>query len=209
MNNLNHSRSETKEFFDRPFEEVEGGYYDGKGFYCTPEGSFWDENGAYFNREGLDKHGGFYDEYCIYIPGPGWNEEFCCYDDEMNMDIDDDIKEVINKNIYEELVEGYHYYENLYKNYDKEDVDEIDEDLINKNDSEIFEEYIKKNFGNLQGLEINNGVNENHSYNISNMKNNSNNNIHNNTENSAGKNNFQMSARKGDRLNLGNGEYNN
>ena len=69
-------------FVERPFQMVAGGEYDEMGFYYTPDGSFWDPDGVYFNREGLDKHGGYYDDQLEYHPGPGWIEELMCYEDE-------------------------------------------------------------------------------------------------------------------------------
>ena len=62
-------------FYDRPFEEVEDGYIDDRGFYTTPNGSFWDENHNYFNHLGFDINGGMYDKYGIYIPGPNYDED--------------------------------------------------------------------------------------------------------------------------------------
>lgn len=69
-------------FNERTFVPVPGGRYDENGFYITPNGSFWDPDGVYFNREGIDRHGGFYDENVEYHPGPGWIEELLCYEDE-------------------------------------------------------------------------------------------------------------------------------
>ena len=59
------------------------GEYDDEGFFTTPNGSFWDPDGVYFNREGYDKHGGYYDDNDEYIPGKGWNEVNNCYEDEL------------------------------------------------------------------------------------------------------------------------------
>lgn len=70
--------------FNRKFEEVEGGKYDKFGFYRTPNGSFWDCDGVYFNKEGKDAHGGFYDENYEYHPGDGWIESLMCYEDEVD-----------------------------------------------------------------------------------------------------------------------------
>lgn len=49
------------------FEEVEGGEYDDQGFYRLPDGDFYDPDGVYFNKEGKDKYGGYYDEEFNYI----------------------------------------------------------------------------------------------------------------------------------------------
>ena len=71
-----------KPFCDRPFEEVEDGYVDDRGFYTTPNGSFWDEDHTYFNHLGFDRHGGTYDKYGIYIPGPNYDEKTGLYKDQ-------------------------------------------------------------------------------------------------------------------------------
>jgi hypothetical protein len=81
MNNTNNEGS-VKKPIEREFEEVQGGAYDNFGFYTTPNGSFWDPDGIYFNRDGFDKHGGYYDPNMEYHPGKGWIEELLCYEDE-------------------------------------------------------------------------------------------------------------------------------
>lgn len=69
---------------NRVFKEVEGGKYDKFGFYHTPNGSFWDCDGVYFNREGVDVHGGTYDDKMEYHPGEGWIDSLMCYEDEID-----------------------------------------------------------------------------------------------------------------------------
>ena len=71
-----------KDFKEKEFEETPGGQYDSYGFYRTVNGSFWDPDGVYFNKDGVDKHGGKYDNKYEYLPGPGWLSDFMCYDDE-------------------------------------------------------------------------------------------------------------------------------
>ncbi len=171
--NLNQGSFYDNTFYERPFEEVDGGYFDGKGFYCTPDGSFWDENGVYFNRLGLDRHGGFYDEFCNYIPGDCWNEEFCCYQDEISP-IDDNVKELIKNNITDELIENYNHYQKFYNNLDHE----FDEDDVNMNDKkensinpeeEIFREYFENTNNNyLQNSNKKQHENSNHQNNFNN-----------------------------------------
>ena len=109
------------EFFERPFEEVEGGYHDERNFYTTPNGSFWDEDGQYFNHLGFDKHGGTYDKYGVYIPGEGWNEELNCYNDEINKEnITEKICSQVMDNINKELVEDYEMNEKALKNQNQD-----------------------------------------------------------------------------------------
>lgn len=131
------------EFFERSFEEVEGGFYDGKGFYVTPEGSFWDETGVYFNREGRDRHGGYYDEYCIYVPGPDWNEEYGCYNDEMfPISRDEEVKQTVFEKFKDQLIEDFQCYEKYFRNPDVEDLDEIDREMAQIDECEIFNQYL-------------------------------------------------------------------
>ena len=84
-----------KPFYDRPYEEEEDGYIDDRGFYTSPNGSFWDDDHNYFNHFGFDKHGGSYDKFGIYQPGPNYNVETGTYQDEeikLNLDLDNDDK---------------------------------------------------------------------------------------------------------------------
>eukprot|EP00340_Litonotus_pictus_P002316 CAMPEP_0170515650 /NCGR_PEP_ID=MMETSP0209-20121228/2059_1 /TAXON_ID=665100 ORGANISM="Litonotus pictus, Strain P1" /NCGR_SAMPLE_ID=MMETSP0209 /ASSEMBLY_ACC=CAM_ASM_000301 /LENGTH=225 /DNA_ID=CAMNT_0010800233 /DNA_START=1 /DNA_END=678 /DNA_ORIENTATION=- len=69
----------------REFTEVEGGQYDKFGFYRTPNGSFWDCDGVYFDRTGKDVHGGTYNKDVEYIPGEGWIDSLMCYEDEVEL----------------------------------------------------------------------------------------------------------------------------
>ena len=89
-------------FYDRPYEEEEDGYIDDRGFYTSPNGSFWDDDHNYFNHFGLDKHGGTYDKFGIYQPGPNYNPETGMYNDE-EMNFDNNDKE---KNFEEKTIEG-------------------------------------------------------------------------------------------------------
>ena len=80
-----------KDFVEREFNDFIEGEYDELGFFNTPNGSFWDPDGVYFNREGFDKHGGYYDDNNEYQPGEGWDETRNCYIDELNdYDYDDE-----------------------------------------------------------------------------------------------------------------------
>lgn len=100
---------------DKEFKEVEGGYYE-NGFYISPEGSFWDDDGVYFNKHGYDRHGGFYDVDYEYNPGKGWLSEQLCYEDELenkeeecvneNDDEDDGVDEIDVDDMHEEIDYG-------------------------------------------------------------------------------------------------------
>ena len=87
-------KKETSNFIEREWNEEIKGTLDEDGFFVTPNGSFWDPDYVYFNREGFDKHGGYYEENGEYIPGKGWDEENNCYEsekeeDDFNDDYDD------------------------------------------------------------------------------------------------------------------------
>ena len=86
-----------KPFCDRPFEEVEDGYIDDRGFYTTPNGSFWDDEHTYFNHLGFDRFGGSYDKYGIYHPGNGYDENTGLYKEQKEF-ITGELKEA-EKNI--------------------------------------------------------------------------------------------------------------
>ena len=78
-----YSKNGQKVFIEKLFNDDIEGEYDEEGFFITPNGSFWDPDGVYFNEEGYDKHGGYY-EKGEYIPGKGWDEDNNCYKDELN-----------------------------------------------------------------------------------------------------------------------------
>ena len=88
---MENNKENTKVFVERELNDEVEGEYDADGFFNTPNGSFWDPDGVYFNREGFDKHGGYYDEETQeYVPGKGWDEANNCYKDEYNDDYIDD-----------------------------------------------------------------------------------------------------------------------
>ena len=55
--------------------EEQEGYYDDFGFYILPDGDFYDHNGYYFDKEGYDEFGGYYDGLS-YVPGAEYEEEY-------------------------------------------------------------------------------------------------------------------------------------
>lgn len=66
------------------------GVMDNDGFFRTPNGSFWDCDGEYFNRQGYDIHGGSYMNVLDYVPGPTWISEYGCYPEEKEFYLHDD-----------------------------------------------------------------------------------------------------------------------
>ena len=75
-------KNENSNFVEREWNEDIKGELDEDGFFVTPNGSFWDPDYVYFNREGYDKHGGRYNDKGEYVPGKGWDKENNCYESE-------------------------------------------------------------------------------------------------------------------------------
>ncbi len=55
---------------------------DEQGFSYTPNGSFYDMDDEYFNKNGYDVNGGWYTKEKEYIMGPDWISELGCYENE-------------------------------------------------------------------------------------------------------------------------------
>ena len=137
-----------KAFCDRPYEEVEDGYIDDRGFYTTPNGSFWDKDHTYFNHLGFDRHGGSYDKYGVYQPGPGYDEKTGLYNDQKDLIETTNIPET--KKILEmtisKLKEQGKKDEKTIKEYgqpveDSEESDEDEKSNITYDENEIKEAY--------------------------------------------------------------------
>ena len=145
-------------FFVRPFQEVEDGYIDDRGFYTTPNGSFWDEDYNYFNRFGFDIHGGSYDKYGIYIPGPDYDEKIGFYNDENeyitfsnNYDAKKNIELSISKlkeqeKIDEKIIKKFEKPEEESENSDDDNIDiSYDENDIKEAYQEALKQEIELN----------------------------------------------------------------
>jgi hypothetical protein len=141
---------EMKPFYDRPFEEEEDGYIDDRGFYTSPNGSFWDDDHNYFNHLGFDKHGGTYDKFGIYHPGPNYNTQTGTYqDEEMNLEKDDKFDQnKIEKNRifdlqYEEKKDKktVQKFGDLIESEDESDEDEADKSNISYDINDLEEAY--------------------------------------------------------------------
>ena len=117
----NNNNKKTKIFVERELNDDVIGEYDDEGFFNTPNGSFWDPDGVYFNKEGYDKHGGFYDDNQEYVPGDGWDEVKNCYKDEYNDDYDYDDE-----------------YGSDHDNLDDDDFGDIDLDKIQDEEKLLF-----------------------------------------------------------------------
>ena len=156
-----------KPFCDRPFEEVEDGYIDDRGFYTTPNGSFWDDDQTYFNHFGFDKYGGSYDKYGIYHPGTGYDENTGLYKEQKEF-ITCDMKDV-EKNIamsISKLKDQEKKDEITIKKYEKleeESEDEDDKSNLTFDDNDIKEAYdfVMENENNNDNIIMNNNINNN------------------------------------------------
>ena len=117
-------------------KETEG-KFDDDGFFTTPNGSFWDMDGEYFNRYGYDIHGGKYIDKLDYIPGPTWIEELGCYPEEKDKylkeeDLNDDMEDIKDMDMAMEKFEGD---SDLINNMKELNVnDDIKEENKNKKD---------------------------------------------------------------------------
>ena len=137
-----------KPFCDRPYEEVEDGYIDDRGFYTTPNGSFWDDEHTYFNHLGFDRHGGTYDKYGVYQPGTGYDEATGLYNDQKEFITGNELKEV-EKNVelsISKLKEQETKDEKTIRKYEKleeesEDSDDEDNSNVTYDEDEIKEAY--------------------------------------------------------------------
>ena len=136
-------------FCDRPYEEVEDGFIDDRGFYTTPNGSFWDDEHTYFNHLGFDRHGGSYDKYGVYQPGAGYDEATGLYNDQKEFITGNEIKEA-EKNVelsISKLKEQELKDEKTIRKYEKleEESEDSDEEGDNSNvtydEDEIKEAY--------------------------------------------------------------------
>ena len=146
---------ENKSFCDRPFEEVEDGYIDDRGFYTSPNGSFWDDDQTYFNRLGFDRHGGSYDKYGIYQPGPGYDEKTGLYKDQEELIVspkETDAQKNI-KNTIEKLREQEKKDEKTIKKFEQpvEESEESDEE--DKSNLTFDEDDFKEAYENVMEIE--------------------------------------------------------
>ena len=148
-------------FCERPFEEVEDGYYDDRGFYTTPNGSFWDDEQTYFNHLGFDRHGGTYDKYGIYHPGPNYDEKLGLYQDQKELfPLEKNINgnEFVNHSI-SKLRDQEKKDEKTIKKYEQPVEESEEEDEDDKSNITFDEEDIKEAYNDV--MEIENSENKN------------------------------------------------
>jgi hypothetical protein len=173
-------------FIEKEFKEVEGGWYDHYGFYYTPNGSFWDDEGYYFNRDGFDKHGGYYDNNCKYVPGEGWDPLNECYKSEVDLDYVDeeedefdefdkaeyekykndynDIEECDDYGIDDEVDELHHHFNNakITTNTNDENKEKENQQQVKKNQQQVKEnqQQVKENQQQVKENQQENKVNK-------------------------------------------------
>ena len=161
MNIITDSKLEDKPFCDSPFEEVEDGYIDDRGFYTTPNGSFWDDDKNYFNHLGFDKYGGSYDKYGVYQPGTGYDENTGLYNDQKEYIENVEMKNC-EKNVemsISKLRDQEKKDEKTIKKYMnlEEESEESDEDDDGKSNITFDENDIKEAYENIMNNENNDG----------------------------------------------------
>ena len=146
---------ENKTFCDRPFEEVEDGFYDDRGFYTSPNGSFWDDDHIYFNHFGFDRHGGTYDKYGIYQPGPNYDEKTGLYEDQKELiDTEEkkDVKQILDFAITK-LREQEKNDERTIKKYEQPIEESEESDDEDKSNLTYDEEDFQEAYNNVMELE--------------------------------------------------------
>ena len=146
MDSFDEDSQSEQPFYDKSFQEIEGGYIDDRGFYTTPNGSFWDENHNYFNHLGFDSHGGMYDKYGVYIPGPDYDDDNELYKDQKDfifsekLDKEKHIDYSISKLIEQEKID-----EKIIKKFgnleEESEISDEDEDNISLDDEDFKEAY--------------------------------------------------------------------
>jgi hypothetical protein len=146
----NDNNTYTQNQYPLEFEEVEGGVYDNYGCYLLPDGSFWDPNGVFFNKDGLDSNGGFYDEDFLYHPGQNWNEEFQCYNTEQITNLPLNHQQRLMEGVQSRLSEEYDNNRNLFRDVGNNnfDVNEVDCDrngMDIDDDNELINSWIDGN----------------------------------------------------------------
>lgn len=116
-------------------------------FFRTPNGSFWDPDDEYFNRNGFDIHGGYYLQDMEYIPGPTWLSDLGCYEDDKEM----------YENIDLEKMDDNLFYGKEEENYDDIEFKGDFEEEADFNDQE-YKDFLKNGNYNdiLKNLDINN-----------------------------------------------------
>jgi hypothetical protein len=129
------------------------GVLDDLGFFKTPNGSFWDMDEEYFNRNGYDVHGGSYSKDFEYIPGPEWINDLGCYPEEkdryLNPKYDDELADAEEDLKEEDLFKG---------DFEDEDACDISPEELKKfeiEDKKLLDKLLTE-YKNTMGVTVNN-----------------------------------------------------
>jgi len=148
-NNINNIESNCFQRFPTEFEEVEGGVYDSYGCYINQDGSFWDPQGVFFNKDGFDSFGGFYDEDLHYHPGQNWNEDLQCYMTENVNSLPLGHQQRLMAGLQNRMEEEYNENKMLFNNIENPNFNVSDENKENgmeiDNDNDLILSYLEAN----------------------------------------------------------------
>jgi len=125
----------------------------------TPNGSFWDPDDEYFNRNGFDIHGGYYLHDLEYIPGPNWLSDLGCYEDEkekyQNIDL-----EKLDDNLFFGAEEAGEDDPEFQGDFEGEDDDFNDEEYQKYLNNENFQDILKNLNINDKNIKENPSIDE-------------------------------------------------
>lgn len=121
---------------------------------------FWDPDGYYFNREGYDKHGGYYDDNHEYIPGQGWDYVNNCYPDENENEHLDAFYEDLEDDLGEDEFTHYDVNDD-YGEFKDDDFDDENVKTYNNYNNHNYNQRNNRNYNNDQNNYSNNKFSEN------------------------------------------------
>jgi hypothetical protein len=82
---------------DKQTFEVEEGHYDDDNFYVLKAGGYYDPDGYYFDKDGVDEYGGKYDVDGFYAPSLDYEAQyFGTHDIELYADYAEHVYPVID-----------------------------------------------------------------------------------------------------------------
>lgn len=141
----------------------EGVERDERGFYMTPNGSFWDDEGNYFNRQGLDKNGGSYDKWGVYHAGPEYDEKKGVYNDQKFFILEEEENENQTKpgsklSQLKDQEEKEIFIKKKYKDLENEEDPEDAYEEGGNNDISYDENEVKETLRDIMEIERNNNI---------------------------------------------------
>jgi hypothetical protein len=133
------------------------GHLDTLQFFRTPDGSFWDDDGEYFNRHGYDINGGHYSKEIEYIPGPDWLSDLGCYPDEKEK-YANNLNDINDEELYQEDHEE-DFKGDFEEDFDEDEIPELGNlnigdkiDLLNLKDDKMIEKYLADSGLNIKEM---------------------------------------------------------